>query len=264
MNAPKRKISDSYHNLLISLGQRHKYPEFRKLISEPEALNRIREIREEYDINTFIDISVLVPICSNCKQSADRQAGEHILPEVSLLNWQTHYKNIGIDPVVIEMIDKELASLFCFSCQSQISFTDSFIKGMSRYFYIFSTPILEFFGCKSSLGKRPHQWMKDALLKICGEKCTSCNADVCISSLTFDHIIPKSQGGEANFLNLQLLCQKCNANKSDTVPKFVISHITAELFPPNVDSSLASTDKRIDFSGDDRSHPLAQYFYEIN
>jgi len=270
MNVPKRKISNSYHNRLISLGWRHDKdpPSFRKLISEPEALVRIREIREDYDINTFIDISVLVPICSTCKQSADLQVGKHILPEVAVLDWQTHYKDIGIDAVIIEIIKDHLSkglweSLFCFSCQTPIYFPKPFLASKTKKFFVFSTPISQYYGYGSSPGKRPRPWMKEAILEIYGEKCTCCNQCLSKDLLTLDHIIPTSHGGESIFLNLQILCQKCNAAKADNSPKLIISHITAELLPPGVDRQLGTSQKRIDFSGDDCSHPLAQFFYKM-
>lgn len=268
MNVPKRKISNSYHDRLISLGWRHKDPSFRKLISEPAALDRIREIREDYDINTFIDISVLVPICSTCKQSADLHAGKHILPEVAVFDWQTHYKNIGIDVVIIGIINDHLSkglwnSLFCFSCQIPIYFLKPSQTAKTNIFYIFSTPISQYYGVSSS-GKRPRPWMKDAILEIYGEKCTCCNQTLSKNLLTLDHIIPTSHGGESIFLNLQVLCQKCNAAKADKSPKLIISHITAELLPPDVDCMLGTSQKRIDSSGDDCSHPLAQFFYEMD
>lgn len=268
---PKRKISNSYHDRLISLGWLHKDkdPSFRKLISEPEALDRIREIREDYDINTFIDISVLIPICSTCKHSADQQSGEQTLPEVSFPNWQTHYENIGIDVAIIGIIKDHLPkglweSLFCFSCQIPIYFPKPFLASKTNNFFVFSAPISQYYGVSSSSGKRPRPWMKDAILEIYGEKCTCCDQTLKKNLLTLDHIIPTSHGGESIFLNLQVLCQKCNAAKADNPPKLIISHITAELLPPDVDCMLGTSQKRIDFSVDDRSHPLAQYFYKIN
>ena len=97
-----------------------------------------------------------------------------------------------------------------------------------------------------------------------GNTCNSCEQNFALEGLTIDHIFPSESGGQAEFQNLQPLCQPCNNKKSHTLPKIVISHITAELFPPDLDASLELQDKRIDFSCDNRSHPLAQLFFEMN
>jgi hypothetical protein len=47
-----------------------------------------------------------------------------------------------------------------------------------------------------------------------GGKCVKCGSQ---ENLEFDHIIPFSKGGAATYRNLQLLCQKCNRQKSDTI-----------------------------------------------
>lgn len=106
--------------------------------------------------------------------------------------------------------------------------------------------------------------MRDVLIRIYGEKCFACNEKLKKEYLTLDHIVPQSKGGEANFLNLQVLCKKCNEKKADTLPRLIISQITAELFPPEVDCKLGESEKRIDFSGEDPSHPLARFFYQMD
>jgi hypothetical protein len=269
MNVPQRKIPNTYHNSLISLGLRHKDPKFRDLVANPEALERIRQIREHYDFKTFIDISILVPICATCKQSADREVGESILPQVGFPDWQSNYESIGIDRGIIVMIEEQISkknweSLFCFSCQTQIYFPKPFSAPRTNNFFIYSISILEFYGCKSSPGKQPPQWMRDILIRIYGEKCFSCNKGLRAEFISHDHIYPRSLGGGINFLNLQILCRECNTKKADTPPKLIISQITAELFPPKVDCKLSESDKRIDISGDNRTHPLAQFFYQMN
>jgi HNH endonuclease len=45
-------------------------------------------------------------------------------------------------------------------------------------------------------------------------KCTECGAQ---DYLEFDHIIPHSKGGASTIGNMQLLCRRCNLQKSDRI-----------------------------------------------
>ena len=47
-----------------------------------------------------------------------------------------------------------------------------------------------------------------------GGKCVQCGSQ---ENLEFDHIIPYSKGGATTYRNLQLLCQKCNREKSNKI-----------------------------------------------
>ena len=47
-----------------------------------------------------------------------------------------------------------------------------------------------------------------------GGKCVQCGSQ---ENLEFDHIIPFSKGGATTYRNLQLLCQKCNREKSNKI-----------------------------------------------
>lgn len=51
-------------------------------------------------------------------------------------------------------------------------------------------------------------WRRD------GGKCVKCGSQ---ENLHFDHIIPHSKGGSDTERNLQLLCEKCNLEKSDKI-----------------------------------------------
>jgi hypothetical protein len=47
-----------------------------------------------------------------------------------------------------------------------------------------------------------------------GGRCVACGSQ---EKLEFDHIIPHSKGGAATYRNLQLLCEKCNREKSNKI-----------------------------------------------
>lgn len=51
-------------------------------------------------------------------------------------------------------------------------------------------------------------WVRD------GGKCVFCGS---VESLEFDHIIPFSKGGANTYRNIQLLCEKCNRQKSNKI-----------------------------------------------
>jgi hypothetical protein len=58
------------------------------------------------------------------------------------------------------------------------------------------------------------QW----LWKIVGlnaKPCPYCNVPIDILSLTLDHVIPRSAGGEFALDNMQVICKDCNAMKGD-------------------------------------------------
>jgi hypothetical protein len=58
------------------------------------------------------------------------------------------------------------------------------------------------------------QHVKAAVYQRDGGRCAQCGAQ---SYLEFDHVIPLSKGGATSVNNLQLLCRRCNAEKSDSI-----------------------------------------------
>ena len=57
-------------------------------------------------------------------------------------------------------------------------------------------------------GVRQNVWKRD------GGKCVMCGSR---ERLEYDHIIPISKGGSNTERNIELLCEKCNRNKSDKI-----------------------------------------------
>ena len=201
----QRKIPDSYNKFLIELGPRHKIANFRNEFSDHEALKRIQEIREGHDSTTYVDISILIPICAKCKNSADSKFGKYELPEIVIPNWQVQYQNLGIDEDILFFMERKLREnnwqgLFCFKCLEQIFFN---VNG--EKFYLFSTPLTDYYGCQKSPGRSPTDWMKNLIFEEYGNKCNSCENVFPVKNLTIDHIIPWDRFEKTEFSNLQVM-----------------------------------------------------------
>jgi 5-methylcytosine-specific restriction endonuclease McrA len=52
-----------------------------------------------------------------------------------------------------------------------------------------------------------------------GYKCQYCGKTGTAKELTFDHVIPRSKGGETNWLNIVSACYKCNLKKANRTPE---------------------------------------------
>lgn len=71
----------------------------------------------------------------------------------------------------------------------------------------------ELFGDKPKRPPIPRE-IVDAVYRRDGGRCVYCGAT---ENLQLDHIIPFSKGGATSLENLQLLCQKCNLEKSNKI-----------------------------------------------
>ena len=67
---------------------------------------------------------------------------------------------------------------------------------------------------ESKRSRRISQDVKDAVWRRDEGKCIECGSN---ENLEFDHIIPHSKGGANTYRNIQLLCEKCNRQKSANI-----------------------------------------------
>ncbi len=59
--------------------------------------------------------------------------------------------------------------------------------------------------------------MRKRIIQMYGRKCFACGRELTIDEITIDHIVARSRGGTGDQVNLQVLCEKCNNVKGDTL-----------------------------------------------
>jgi len=59
---------------------------------------------------------------------------------------------------------------------------------------------------------RKNVWSRD------NGRCQYCSEQVQLSEMTYDHVIPRSQGGETEWTNIVVACQSCNQAKKNRTP----------------------------------------------
>lgn len=74
--------------------------------------------------------------------------------------------------------------------------------------------------------------IKVSILKREGCLCAICKEKIQKANMTIDHIIPLSQGGHNDIINLQATCKKCNAEKKNhldevetSFPSIILKHM---------------------------------------
>jgi 5-methylcytosine-specific restriction endonuclease McrA len=60
---------------------------------------------------------------------------------------------------------------------------------------------------------RTNIWLRDK------GKCVYCGVGLSTAEITFDHVIPRSRGGDTSFTNISSACVDCNARKADRLPE---------------------------------------------
>jgi len=87
------------------------------------------------------------------------------------------------------------------------------LKEQLRYEMLQSGLIIEDIEEMNSREPIPQE-IQDRVWNRDGGKCVKCGSR---EKLEFDHIIPFSKGGSNSYRNLQLLCEKCNRQKSNKI-----------------------------------------------
>ncbi len=74
-------------------------------------------------------------------------------------------------------------------------------------------------------------------------RCQYCGDKFRTQALTFDHVVPRSKGGETTWKNIVAACQKCNATKGNKLPSECHMHPLHEPRQPSIHELQAYAQK---------------------
>jgi hypothetical protein len=203
--------------------------------NDGEACSIIKAARKQYDHMTYVEISVLVPVCAGCRYSESKLMEETTpTPHVFGQSWEEDYAALGVPRKKIAAARETLESGSwvgpnCFVCGSSMPLEDG-----GEPFYVRNILLSEFLGLDRARGRKPTAWMKRIVLGAYEAKCAACQKELSEHDTTFDHIVPVGENGETELDNLQPMCKDCNQKKKN-LPVKTVEHppLTFALLPPS-------------------------------
>ena len=144
-------------------------------------------------MNNFIEQNVSLEKCPALVLNADYRPLSYY--PLSLWSWQDTVKSVFLDRVIIvSNYDRTIRSpSFNMQLPSVIALKDYIIPQTKPSFTRFNVFLRDKFSCQ-----------------YCGSS----------EELTFDHLLPRSKGGETNWDNVVTACSSCNVKKGGKLLKF--------------------------------------------
>lgn len=141
------------------------------------------------------------------KPSGSRMMNIHVLVlnrsymPLGKVSWQEAFGMVfsGRAEVVEEYADRVVRSA------KQTFNVPSIIRFLSKASTIFKRKGVKF--------NRRNMYIRDS------GSCQYCGVNVSLAEFTFDHVIPRSQGGGTSWGNIVVCCQPCNHHKADRTPE---------------------------------------------
>jgi 5-methylcytosine-specific restriction endonuclease McrA len=95
--------------------------------------------------------------------------------------------------------------------------------------------------------RRHRQPVKFSRVNIYGRdrySCQFCGAKKPIAELTYDHVVPRSQGGKTTWTNIVTACESCNRKKANRTPEQAGMRLLAQPVQPQALPALVITVSR--------------------
>jgi hypothetical protein len=167
----------------------------------------------------LMDLWLQAPYCIECASPDPFERYRD--PDVYPSTWETDVL-WGLGPSVLRRMQGSLAKdsdfyLVCKNCGRDLR------PWSEEAIYIVTYHLEEHYGIplETPGRKQPSKKLRSQIIKIYGDRCFNCGADKADVSLSVDHIMPQTQGGDSAFRNLQPLCEKCGNAKGDMIPNTV-------------------------------------------
>jgi 5-methylcytosine-specific restriction endonuclease McrA len=173
----------------------------------------------------YVEVTALVPLCLGCKHSECRWLETQLPhPDIFSETWRKDYLNIGIPRKKVREASQSLKDGTwrgpeCYLCGSVIELDVNGGEG----FYLRTVSISEMYRLGRGGGRRTPKWMREIIRNAYEGKCSGCRINLTHEQITFDHIVPHSDGGETEIDNLQPMCKRCNQKKKN-LPVDQIEH----------------------------------------
>ena len=192
---------------------------------QKEVMRAIVELREKHSSYLKVPVVyVLTPVCVDCwSYDQYHYEGEWRFADITPEDWQNELLLFGLTEVevagIAEMLQESDANVYCKSWCGR-----SLLYGRDE-FYIQRQAFEDYFSrilppSENEDRRNPPEWMQRLIFKAYGSKCFGCGRALIWAERSTDHIMPRSAGGIAEPMNLQLLCRRCdNELKRDLVPE---------------------------------------------
>lgn len=147
----------------------------------------------------------------------------------------THQKvlilNAGYEPLLAVSWQRAMCLIFRDKVEVVESYKDITIKSATKTFNVPAVIRLETYSRpapSSAKFCRENIYLRD------NHQCQYCGKSKASRELTFDHVLPKSKGGQTNWKNIVTACSGCNRKKADRTPSEAKMSLLNEPGLPNV------------------------------
>lgn len=205
-----------------------------------EALEVFYTLRKDVgDLFSELDLVVLQPYCISCAEQ--RSGGTNSGGDPAII-----FVLPGYRPQQFRMYDVTNHELHFFPyergeneerfrivCSHCGDYADLGSDDGNEVIHVEAESFCDYFGVEDEGAEKPDGDLREEIRALYGHVCFKCGSK---EHLTVDHIVPKSAGGLGVPTNLQLLCEKCNAEKADKFPEKLILALDFLMRPAPWDS----------------------------